>query len=109
MQTNILEYLEKTAARVPDKTAYADDKTALTFREVYENSRSIGSFLSARGIYREPVVVFMKKTPAAVAAFFGAVYGGDFYVPLDDEMPRYRMELIFETLQARAVICDEKT
>ena len=109
MQTNILEYLEKTAARVPDKTAYADDKTALTFREVYENSRSIGSLLSARGIYREPVVVFMKKTPAAVAAFFGAVYGGDFYVPLDDEMPRYRMELIFETLQARAVICDEKT
>ena len=109
MQTNILEYLEKTAARVPDKTAYADDKTALTFREVYENSRSIGSFLSARGIYREPVVVFMKKTPAAGAAFFGAVYGGDFYVPLDDEMPRYRMELIFETLQARAVICDEKT
>ena len=109
MQTNILEYLERTAARVPDKTAYADDKTALTFREVYENSRSIGSFLSARGSYREPVVVFMKKTPAAVAAFFGAVYGGDFYVPLDDEMPRYRMELIFETLQARAVICDEKT
>ena len=68
MQTNILEYLEKTAARGPDKTAYADDKTALPFREVYENSRSIGSFLSARGIYREPVVVFMKKTPAAVAA-----------------------------------------
>lgn len=30
-------------------------------------------------------------------------------MPLDDEMPRYRMELIFETLQARAVICDEKT
>ena len=109
MQTNILEYLEKTVARVPDKVAYADDKTAIPFRDVYHHSRSVGSFLHARGIYREPVIVFMKKTPMAVVAFFGVVYGRNFYVPLDDEMPRYRLKLIMENLHARAVICDDKT
>lgn len=109
MQTNILEYLEKTVVRVPDKVAYADDKTAIPFGDVYHNSRSIGSFLHARGIYREPVIVFMKKTPMAVVAFFGVVYGRDFYVPLDDEMPKYRLELIMKNLNARAVICDDKT
>lgn len=109
MQTNILEYLEKTVARVPDKTAYADDKTGISFRDVYYNSRSIGSFLHARGIYREPVIVFMKKSPMAVVAFFGVVYGRNFYVPLDDEMPKFRLKLIMDSLNARAVICDHKT
>ena len=109
MQTNILEYLEKTVVRVPDKVAYGDDKTAVSFREVYQNSRRIGSFLHARGIYREPVIVFMKKSPMAVVAFFGVVYGRDFYVPLDEEMPKYRLKLIMENLNARAVICDDKT
>ena len=34
IQTNILEYLEKTVKEVPDKTAYTDGKHGLTFAEV---------------------------------------------------------------------------
>lgn len=109
MQTNILEYLEKTVVRVPDKVAYADDKTGLTFAEVFDQSRAVGTCLAVRGVYKEPVLVFMKKSPSAVAAFFGTVYGGNFYVPLDEEMPAYRMELIIQNLNAKTVICDGKT
>ena len=29
MQTNVLEYLENTVDRVPDKTAFADEESAL--------------------------------------------------------------------------------
>ncbi len=109
MQTNVLEYLEKTAVRVPDKLAYADDKTGITFEEVLHDSQAIGSFLHGKGICQEPVLVFMKKSPSMVEAFFGVVYARDFYVPLDDEMPLYRLNLIIENVKARAVICDEKT
>ena len=31
MQTNVLEYLENTVDRVPDKTAFADEESALSF------------------------------------------------------------------------------
>ena len=51
----------------------------------------------------------MKKHPTTWAAFFGAMYAGCYYVPLDDEMPRHRIELIFKTLEAGALICDETT
>ena len=44
-----------------------------------------------------------------MAAFFGAIYAGCYYVPLDDEMPRHRIELIFKTLEPGALICDETT
>ena len=109
MQTNILEYLEKTVLRCPDKVAFSDAETVLTFSQVYRQARSVGSWLHREGFYKQPVVVFMRKQPATLAAFFGAIYAGCYYVPLDDEMPRHRIELIFQTLEPGVLICDETT
>lgn len=106
---NILEYLEQTVRRVPDKTAFADEEMSLTFQETFGQARAIASFLHEAGVYRQPVVVFMKKSPRTIAAFFGAIYAGCYYVPLDDEMPRHRIELIFGTLEPGVLICDETT
>lgn len=108
-QRNVLEYLEATVTRVPDKVAYEDENSGLTFEEVYKSSRAIGSFIANEGYYNEPVVIFMRKCPEAVAAFFGTVYGGCFYVPIDDEMPAMRIELIIEALNPRIMIVDKET
>lgn len=108
-QTNVLEYLENTVVRVPDKVAFANESMGMTFAEVFHDSRAIGSYLSKQGYYNEPVVVFMEKHPKMISAFFGCVYGGDFYVPIDAEMPAFRIELIFDNLQPRVMICDEAT
>lgn len=109
MQTNVLEYLEQTVPRVPDKVAFADENEELTFAEVSNNAKAIGSALAGDGLYGEPVVVFMEKSPAAINAFFGVLYGGCYYVPLDVEMPAFRIEMILEQLKPRAVICDATT
>lgn len=109
MQTNILEYLDETAARVPNKTAFADEKTVLSFRQFRENARRVGTWLALHGFSHEPVMVYMRKSPEGLAAYFGAVYGGCFYVPLDDEMPERRISLILQDTQARVMICDEET
>ena len=45
--TNVLEYLENTVKRVPDKTAYANENMEMTFGEVYHDSRAIGSYLAS--------------------------------------------------------------
>ena len=109
MQRNILEYLEQTAPRFPDKTAFANDKTGMTFQEVYDASRKIGTCLAKKGYAKEPVVIYMKKHPHMITAFWGVVYSGCFYVPMDEEMPEYRIGLIFDNLHPRAVICDDFT
>lgn len=109
MQKNVLEYLEHTVKRLPDKVAYANENTQITFRQVYERSRAIGTLLSRDGFYKEPIVVFMDKHPNEIVAFYGVIYSGNYYVPVDEEMPRYRLELIFKSLQPKAVICDENT
>ena len=109
MQTNVLEYLEKTVVRLPEKVAFANEVEGLTFKQVYDQARAVGSFLHSKNFYNKPVVVFMKKHPNTITAFFGVIYSGNYYVPLDEEMPRHRLELIFETLKPQAIICDEDT
>ena len=107
--TNILEYLEATVKKVPDKTAFGCEDYTYSFKNVYDDSRSVGSFLCEKGYYKEPAVVFMQKAPKAIAAFLGVIYSGCFYVALDEEMPEHRIELIISTLKARLMICDEVT
>ena len=109
IQTNILEYLEKTSERLPDKIAFADDQTHLSFRELQKRAMSLGTFLAGKKSARGPVIVYMEKTPDMIAAFLGVVYSGCYYVPIDEEMPARRIELIIENTQAEILICDEKT
>jgi len=108
-QINILEYLDNIVKICPDKIAYANETDGLSFKTVYDNARAIGTFLHNEGRYKEPIVVFMRKHPDTIVAFLGVVYGGCYYVPIDNEMPRHRIELIFQNLKPRSVICDEST
>ncbi len=108
-QNHILEYLDHIVTIYPEKTAYADETECYSFQRVYEEARSVGTCLLEHGLKKEPVVVFMQKRSRTIAAFFGVVESSCYYVPLDDELPEYRVELIFSTLSPRAVICDEKT
>jgi len=108
MQKNILEYLEKTAKRIPDKTAFSNGNESMTFGEVQTQAYAVGTALAKRGIYREPVVIFMDKHPRTVTAFWGVIYSGSFYVCLDEKMPRARIDAILENLKPRAVICDKR-
>ena len=108
MQKNILEYLEATAARVPEKLAFSTGKEGMTFSEVYSGARSVGLYLAHLGLYGESVVILMDKHPKTVTAFWGVIYAGCFYVCLDEKMPRARIDTIIENLRPRAVIADAK-
>lgn len=109
MQNHVLDYLEHIVTQKPEKTAFTNGTEALTFAQVRQQSRAVGTFLHDRGVYHEPVVVFMNKHPKEIAAFFGVITGGDFYVPIDEEMPVSRIQLILDNVQARILICDGLT
>lgn len=105
---NVLEYLEQSPAN-PSKPAFVGENSRLNFGQLSQMGQSIGSFLSMRGIFRQPVAVFMEKSPQMVAAFFGVAYGGCYYVPMDAEMPAFRIKQILETCNTPLIICDDTT
>lgn len=108
MRKNILQYLEVTAARLPDKTAFSDGTDQVTFREVLDAAERIGSVLAGAGYAHEPVPILMERHPFELCAFFGVVDAGCFYVALDSSMPEARMKKILENTRARVMICDRK-
>ena len=108
MLNNILQYLEVTAPRVPDKLAFSTGTEGLTFRELHTHARAVGAALLRRGYRREPVAVLMDKHPHTIATFFGALYAGCYYAALDGDMPLARMGLILDTLKPRLLIYDKK-
>ena len=109
MQNHVLDYLNHIVAEEPDKTAFSNGREGMTFQEVFWQSRSVGSFLHEKGIYKEPVVIFMNKHPKEITAFFGVITGGNFYVPIDEEMPGSRIQLILDNVRSPLIICDEAT
>ncbi|MCL2363286.1 MAG: amino acid adenylation domain-containing protein [Defluviitaleaceae bacterium] len=106
---HILDYLEVTAITHADKPAFIGEAGFLTFAQLHDRARKTGAEITDRGIYKKPVVVFMQKSADMVAAFCGVVYAGCYYVPIDAEMPAYRIRQIFETTQPALVICDDTT
>ena len=108
MRTNILQYLEATAARVPEKISFSDGKNSVSFAELYGGARSIGSFLAENGCRKRAVAVLMDKHPHAIVSFMGIIYSGAYYVALDAQMPSLRMQMIIDTIDPAYVITDEK-
>ncbi|MCL2221337.1 MAG: amino acid adenylation domain-containing protein [Oscillospiraceae bacterium] len=108
---NVLEYLENTINNIadPEKKAFVGDDGALSFKQLHTAALSCGSYIAEQNIKRKPIVVHMKKSPEMIAAFLGVVYSGNYYVPLDNEIPAFRIQMILETVNPELIICDETT
>ena len=109
MKANFLECLEETARRLPDKTAFYDDRGGLTFRELEETARRIGSRLSETAEPRRPVALLLDaRNIRNIPAMYGALYAGCAYAPLDITMPPERLKLLLDLMQPAAVLADGK-
>ncbi len=105
---SIIEYLEQSAEKYPDKTAFADETTACTFKELKERARRVGSFLAQEGCHCKPVPVVMEKSTSAIAIMMGIVYAGGFYVILDASQPTIRLNQILAALKPQMLIADRE-
>lgn len=104
---NVLELLERTAARLPRQTAFADQQCSYDYQTVVNIAGSVGSALAANGDRNCPVAVLMERGAPCLVTLMGVLYSGNFYVVLDPEMPAERVNKILRTLQPTALICDE--
>ena len=109
MELTVLDYLESSESRFPDKLALKDNKAEFTYRELKQTAQVIGSYIAGRTEPNHSVVIYMGKTVLAISAFLGSVYAGCYYTPLDNQMPLDRVEMILDNLQPEVVIYDDTT
>ena len=105
---NILEYLDSSVVKVPDKIAFSDENGCIRYRELDIKSRQIATMLLSIGTVK-PVLIYMDcRDIRCLIAFMGVVRSGNFYCPIDPEMPMDRVKSIVERLKPKAIIALEK-
>ena len=105
MDTNVLDWLEVTAAACPDKPAFLDEDGAVTFADVRREARIIGTAAAKlRSGRKAPIAVMSGRNAHTPAVFLGAVYAGCCYAPMDGTMPVHRLNSILHTLDTDLMI-----
>lgn len=107
MVKNVAEYLDNTARLLPEKVAFCYENESVTFRSLQEQAKRIASAMINRGMFRKPAVIAAHNRLNAVICFLAAAYSGNFYVPIDIEMPRMRLRKILDTLCPAMIITDD--
>ena len=92
---NILELLEQSARKHPDKSAFIDENVIMSYEMLLRTSMSIGTSLLNLGVRNRPIAVYLEKSVDLVSAMMGVVYSGNFYTVIDTDMPPDRIEKIF--------------
>ncbi len=104
---NVLEYLEVSADRYPEKIAFSDNASCLTYARLRQLAERIGSYICKNTYFNgAPIAVLFGKNTDSVAAFLGVVYSGNIYTIIDSHMPLERINIIFDNLAPAAVITD---
>ena len=74
MICNVLEYLENAKEKFPQKIAFGDVQKSISYQEVEETAKRIGSGILSEGIASGPIVVLADRDVESLLAFFGIVY-----------------------------------
>lgn len=101
---NVLEYLEASALKFPEKTALRDENKAYTYGELIKKAKAVGTYLAEKNTRNRPVAVLIDRNIESIAMFMGIVYSGNFYVPVDRTLPPKRIQSILSTLEPAAVL-----
>lgn len=107
LQKNVIEYLEESAAKFPDKTAFSDDGMSISFSGLRSASRAMGAEICLHTEKtNRPIAVLTDRSVLSIAAFMGVLYSGNYYVPIDNHMPAKRIESILNQLEPELLLCD---
>lgn len=105
---NILETVENSALKCPEKVAFRDSESDITYSQLTADAKKIGTAIAEHGICGKPVAVIVDRSVKCITAMLAVLYSGNFYTVIDTEMPDDRVESIFKTLKPAAVICTEE-
>lgn len=108
MIKNVLQLLENSADLYPEKRAFSDQKGFVTYQDAVSQAKAVGTYLTEFGRQNSAVAIMLDKSKEAIVSFMGTIYSGNFYVPIDENMPEDRVKKIFGVVRPFMVITDIK-
>ena len=109
MYINVLELLEENVKSNPDQIALCDANKSITYGELYNQVRIMATNIGNRTdrCVRKPIAVCIDRNIESIILFFAVLYTGNFYVPIDVNMPAERIGIIFEDLSPVLILSSD--
>ena len=108
MKTSVLDWLDDSAAKYPEKPAYIDEDGALSFGELCDITIRMGSYLAARVPAGTPVICMSGRHRFTPAYFLSVVRAGCFYAPIDASMPKARLKQMLTVADTGYMLVDRE-
>lgn len=106
---NVLEMFEMSVSKYGAENVFIDDREAISYQSTMLYAQRIGSVLAREGFRNKAIAVLVPKSVLTLVCFMGVVYSGNFYVPIDTDMPLERMKIVCDTVQPWKIIVTEET
>lgn len=109
MQTNVLEYLENSVKKYPNKIAFSDANSEYSFKQFDDLAKRVASgIIKKTTSFNKPIIVLVDRNVESLISLMAVLYSGNFYVPLDNKMPKSRLEAIISQVSPSLIISNEK-
>ncbi len=103
----VRDFLEATAARLPQKTALVCGQARSTYAALDAQANRLAQALFASGVRRgDRVVIHLPNSTAAVVAIFGTLKAGAVFVPVNPTTKADKLAFILHHCRAKVLISD---
>lgn len=100
---NILKSFEETVAAYPEKTAVAYREKRYSFKALSFFARCLANKIP-KGMRNCPIGVFSDRSADVALYFLSAIYSGNYYVPIDPDMPREKIQAILSDADIHVIL-----
>lgn len=106
----VLKQIKRTISKYPENIALDDDENEVSYSELNVKMTAIATRIISDfdNPSNRPVAVYLPKSVFSVISFMGVLASGNIYVPIDYNVPKYRLMVMLENIEPLAVITDEK-
>lgn len=108
MKYTVLDFLEETAEKFPNKIAFSDLSRNVSWKDFVYNAKKKAMIICKEFTVGSAVPVMCDKTVDALEFFFGAIYAGCFYSFFDSSFPESRLQSMISTLGVGKIIALKK-
>ena len=104
---SIIDYLEYSAEKYGDKIAIADSTKKYTYKQLRDLSLKLAQAIPS-DLKKSAVCVFTDRDADVAVLFLSIVYSGNYYVPIDPEMPTTKKQAIIDDSGCMLILGSEE-
>lgn len=109
-EKTIAQLFEEQAELKPDKSAIEFENKKLTYKEFNHKANKLARYLREQGVKsQDKVVILADKSIDMYISIMAILKLGALYVPVDNEYPQERINIILQDCKPKIIIADEKS